>query len=190
MRTPNFKRKCGQFLDALLDSIENYENAFLGTPTAGNGYKIDDCIRQFLPELLNSHVKPFSQGNEGCPLDINLMEKWGKDCIEITREKLVVHVGKVSVVRWERYAFVKGGGTLGENVGKLTRFTYEQMTKADEIASSVLGTDAGVLGPRTYSKMFFTELQNSFNWSKEKLMWSTCEFPINTKASDFNLFRD
>ena len=76
---------------------------------------------------------------------------------------------------------------MGENVGKLTRFTFEQMKKADEIASSVLGTDAGVLAPHTYSKMFLTELQNSFNWSKEKLMWSTSEFPINTKGSDLRL---
>ena len=181
MKTPNFKKKCGQVIDALLESLENYETAFLGAPTSGNGYKIDDCIRKFLPELLNSHVTPFAQGNEGCPLDINLMEQWGKECIDITREKLVVHVGKVSVVRWERYAFIKGGGALGEDVGKLTRFTYDQMKKADEIASSVLGKDAGVLSPHTYSKLFLTELQSSFNWSKEKRMWSTCEFPINTK---------
>ena len=184
MKTPNFKRKCGQFIDALLESLENYENAFLGTPTAGNGYKIDECIRKFLPDLLNAHVKPFSKGNEGCPLDIDLMESWGKEWIDLTREKLVVHVGKLTAVRFERYAFIKGGGALGEEVGKLTKFTFGQMQKADAIASSVLGRDAGVLAPRTYSKLFLTELQNSFQWSKEKRMWTTCEFPINTKECD------
>ena len=181
IKKPDFKKKCGQFIDALLDSIENYEDAFLGVPTSGNGYKIDDCIRRFLPELLDSHVKPFATKNEGCPLDMNLLENWGRDAIEITREKLVVHVGKMFAVNWERYAFVKGGGTFGENIGKLTKFTYDQMKKADEIASSILGNDAGVLAPQSYSKMFLTELQNSFQWNKEKRMWATSEFPVNTK---------
>ena len=190
IKTPNFKRKCGQFIDALLDSIENYENAFLGKPTSGNGYKIDDCIRKFLPELLNSHVKPFSTKNEGCPLNIALLDTWGRDSIDITREKLVVHIGKFTAVKWERYAFVKGGGAFGENMGKLTKFTYLQMQKADEIASSILGNDAGVLAPHTYSKIFLTELQSSFQWNKEKRMWATQEFPINTKDRDITLLNE
>ena len=180
---PDFKRKCGQFIDALLESIDKYEDAFLGVPTAGNGYKIDDSIRKFLPELLNTHIKPFSLKNEGCPIDIMMLDKWGKDQIAISLESLVVHIGKLTSVKWERYAFVKGGGAMGENIGKLTKFTHEQTKKADKIASSVLGTDAGVLTPHTYSKLFMTELQNSFKWNKEKMVWSTSEFPINTKIT-------
>ena len=186
-RTPNYKRKCGQLLDAILESLEKYEDAFLGKPNCGNGYKIDDCIRKFLPELLNSHVKPFALNNEGCPLDMNLLEKWGKDEIALTKEQLVVHAGKLSFIRWEIYAFIKGGGAMGENTGKLTQFTHEQMKKADIIASSVLGTDAGVLAPKTYSCLFKTELQNSFKWNKEKMMWVTSEFPVNTKDSELKI---
>ena len=119
--------------------------------------------------------------NEGCPLNINKLDKWGKDEIAITKEQLVVHAGKLSVIRWDIYAFIKGGGAMGENTGKLTKYTHDQMNKADIIASSVLGTDAGVLAPRTYSSTFLTELQNSFKWNKEKMMWVTSEFPVNTK---------
>ena len=180
---PNYKRKCGQFIDELLESIENHEGAFLGIPTAGKGYKIDDCIRKFMPELLNSHVTPFAKKNEGCPLDINLLDKWGKNDIAINRINILVHIGKLTSVRMERYAYIKGGGAMGENAGKLTKFTHDQMKKADVIVSSVLGSDAGVLAPRTYSKLFLTELQNSFKWSKEKMMWSTSEYPINTKIT-------
>ena len=78
-KTPNYKRKCGQIIDAILESIEKYDEAFLGLPNSGNGYKIDDCIRKFLPELLNTHVIPFAINNEGCPLKINQLEKWGRD---------------------------------------------------------------------------------------------------------------
>ena len=47
----------------------------------------------------------------------------------------------------------------------------------------VLGSDAGVLTPHTYSKLFCTELQNGLQWDSSKLAWDTIEFPINTKIA-------
>jgi len=47
----------------------------------------------------------------------------------------------------------------------------------------VLGSDAGVLTPHAYSKMFCTELQNGLQWDASKLAWDTVEFPINTKIA-------
>jgi len=131
-----FRRSFGRILDDLLDSLENYESAFLGVPTDGNGYKIDDCIRRHLPELLDAHLTPFAEGNEGCPLDIDVRERWGKYETELTKEKLMVNLGMATSVMYERLAYVKGGGTLGENVGKLTKFTHDQVIEATKIASS------------------------------------------------------
>ena len=131
-----FRRAFGKILDDLIESIENYETAFLGVPNDGNGYKIDDCIRRHLPELLEAHVIPFGQGNEGCPIDINLRERWGKYQIDLTREKLVVNLGMATCVMYERLAFIKGGGAFGVNVGKLTKFTHDQFIEATKIASS------------------------------------------------------
>ena len=131
-----FRRAFGKVLDDLIDSLENYETAFLGIPNDGNGYKIDDCIRRHLPDLLDSHVVPFAQGNEGCPIDIKLNERWGRYEIDINRQNLMVNVGMATCVQYERLAFVKGGGAYVEDVGKLTKFTHEQVVKATKIASA------------------------------------------------------
>ena len=180
---PGFRIAFGKIIDDILESIENYDDAFLGTPNDGTGYKVDDCIRKHLPDLLDAGLVPFPKGNEGCPIDIDLRERWGKYNIAITREQLMVHVGKITSVLWERLAYVKGGGVMGENMGKLTKFTHEQLIKATKIASSVLGSDAGVLTPHIYSKLFCTEMQNGLIWDAKKLAWDTAEFPINTKEN-------
>ena len=176
-----FRAAFGRIIDGILESLENYENAFLGLPNDGTGYKVDDCIRKNLPELLDAQIIPFAEGNEGCPLDIDIRERWGRYDIAITRESLMVHLGKISSVSWERFAFIKGGGAMGENVGKLTKFTHDQMIKATKITSSALGSDAGVLTPHAYSKVFCTELQNGLIWDAKKMAWDTAEFPLNTK---------
>ena len=96
---------------------------------------------------------------------------------------MLVKIGKLSSVKWETYAFVKGGALMGEYAGKLTSYTHEQMLKADEIAASFLGTDVGVLEPGAYSKLFLTELQMSFKWNSAKMMWATREDTIDRRIA-------
>ena len=109
----------------------------------------------------------------------------GKDEIPgFTKEKLLNSAGKFSSVRWEHYAYVKGGAGLGESTGRLTEYTVQQLAKADEIATSFLGNDLGILEPGAYSKTFCTELQNSLKWNKEKMMWATSEDAINPEDRD------
>lgn len=144
--TKSNRAKFGKIIDEILQSIEDLtDNPFQHQ----TGYKIDACIRNNLPHLLSKRETGFAKNEKGtlknCPIECTILERMGRDEIEFTREKLLNSAGKYSCVRWEHYAYIKGGAGLGENIGKLTEYTYQQMNKADEIATSFLGNDLGKL---------------------------------------------
>ena len=171
-------------IDEILQSIEDLtDNPFQHQ----TGYKVDACIKNNLPHLLSRRTSGFAQNEKdalkNCPIDCKMLDNWGRTEIALCRKKLIILIGKFTSVKWEHYAFIKGGAGHGENSSRLTEFTFQQMTQADEIASSFLGNDLGVLEPGAYSKLFCTQLQNKLKWNKESMMWATNEDAISTKDS-------
>ena len=169
-------------IDEILQSIEDLvDNPFQHQ----TGYRVDACIKNNLPHLLSRRNTGFAQNEDealkNCPIKCRFRDNWGRDEIDLCRKKLIISIGKFTSVRWEHYAYTKGGAGLGENAGRLTEYTYQQMTKADEIATSFLGNDLGILEPGAYSKLFCTELQNKLKWNKESMMWATNEDTISPK---------
>ena len=124
---------------------------------------------------------------KNCPIECDILELMGKEEIDFDRKKVLVSMGKFTSVKWEHYAYIKGGGALGEEAGKITEFTLQQMQKVDEMATSFLGSDLGILEPLNYSSLFCTELQNKLKWNKESMMWATNEDAINTKDRDYKI---
>ena len=189
---------------------------------------VDDCFRRHLPGLMHDGATPFAENRNDsllrkvfkalkiCSAEIMIKvtilkpdarvskdDVWSKPKLEVNRKMVTVGLGKIAGIRWERYAFVKGGALMGENTGKLTsgsvslikrvsiaqlleivfcrilwnyyKYTERQMEKADQIASSFLGTDVGILAPGSYSTLFLTQLQNGFKWNSTTCMWATRE---------------
>ena len=168
----------------ILQSIEDLaDNPFQHQ----TGYRVDACIKNNLPHLLSKREIGFAKDEKStlkdCPVECTIRELMGREEIDFTKEKLMTSAGKYSGVRWEHYAYVKGGAGLGENVGRLTEYTFQQLSKADEIATSFLGNDLSILEPGAYSKVFCTPLQNSLKWNKDRMMWATSEDAINPTES-------
>ena len=138
--------------------IELQDNAF----HYQTGYKVDAIIKENLPELLWNRAVPFAKTMEGCPIMCEHMKLWGKDEIEFDEERVMVSIGKYSCIRYECYAYVKGGAMMGEDTGKLTGFTFEEMNKANDVMESNLGTEVDILEPGSYSQLLCTEVQNGF----------------------------
>ena len=181
--TKENRAKFGKIIDEILQSIEDLtDNPFQHQ----TGYKVDECIKNNLPHLLSRRTTGFAQNEneamKNCPIKCRFLDNWGKMEIDLCRKKLIISIGKYTSVRWEHYAYTKGGAGLGENASRLTEFTYQQMIEADEIATSFLKGDLGVLEPGAYSKLFCTELQNKLKWNKDAMMWATNEDAISPKV--------
>ena len=74
------------------------------------------------------------------------------DIPELNHRELMNELGLVTGVKWDTYAFIKGGANQGVNQGAVTGACFQQIKKADLVIAKVMGLDAGILAPGFYSK--------------------------------------
>ena len=113
--------------------------------------KSDELFRQFLPELFEL------TGNSASPDNMHRIQKssketFSRDEIQLNDRTVMNSLGLISSIRWESYAFCKGGAGKGVNYGSLSKACFEEFQKVEKLVASVLGNDAGVLEPGFYSK--------------------------------------
>ena len=74
---------------------------------------------------------------------------------DLNHKQLMIELGLASVIRWDTYAFIKGGANQGVNQGAVTAACFQQIKKADVVIAKVIGLDAGILAPGYHSKERF-----------------------------------
>ena len=71
---------------------------------------------------------------------------------EISKQDLLISLGKMSAVRIDTLCYIKSGAMKGAKAGTVTVACQEQLEIAETLLASVIGDDAGVLEPGNYSK--------------------------------------
>ena len=137
----------GQLLDGLFEILkEDNSNVKLG-------FRIEELVRKFLPELLKVRMSRSGRRN-GKP---KVVQRDGasifKNVINLTFEEALASLGKFSAIRWETLAFCKSGAAMGINYGSLSQQCFKQYEESINIVADVIGDDPTVLEPGFYSKM-------------------------------------
>ena len=110
-------------------------------------------------------------------------EAFSREFVSLNKIDMLVSLGKISSIRWDTLAFIKGGAMKGTSYGFVSETCYLQKKKANEIISSVLGDDTSVLDPGYYSKRFQSPMQNGWKWNPNRMDWGTDEDVVNTNFS-------
>ena len=139
------RHRFGKILDSICKLTRGSD---MGAPLARAA---DEAIKQYLPELFKKETNTLGLLKE-YRIKKDASETFSREVIQVYDADTMNSLGKISSIRWESYAFVKGGAGKGVNYGSLSDSCHEQVKKVEDLAASVLGSDAGVLAPGFYSK--------------------------------------
>ena len=100
----------------------------------------------------------------------------------INKYDILISLAKISSIKWDTLAFLKGGAMKGTNHGIISEQAYVLIKKAEVIITSVLGTDPSVLEPGYYTKRTQTPMQKGWKWNSLRKDWGTLEDCIKMEA--------